>query len=429
MPIIAPRQIPTWAPAERPIENFQEGHKWTATGSNLGSSNLNDTSEFVRGTQCASITTAGNATATVQEQANIQLLGGPARDLNNRAIRLTFKVDDTSKLRWINFYVGTSAFANNFRWRIYTRQSTQNWVQSGEWVIVTLQWGDLSGAGGNYTLSANRVPSTRSGFTDMRFSVIDAGTGPCHVKLQSVEFIADTRVTYPNGLVSITFDDSWSDVFDNARPAMDTYGFRGTTYTIAEHIGKAGRYTLPQLKAAQNNSGWEVAGHSFKAAAHEKRYDGDTAEAVDADAAGLRGWLVDNGFRSDSFAYPGGRFGKTTDGVPVESIVARYFSTGRSIIAEDNREIPSAPMPHRLRSLTGISSYSTGAANPLTLTQPGGMLDRAQLAGGWLILCFHRVVTTNPTDPAQCSKNDFESIMKAIANRGIPVLPVGEVMK
>ncbi|GGQ46289.1 hypothetical protein GCM10010166_13660 [Couchioplanes caeruleus subsp. azureus] len=422
--------MPRWAPAKW-TQNFQRSHGWTVTGGNVGSSNLNDTTEFVRGTQSISLVTAGRATATggTADQANFQKFGGQALNMNGKAIRLMFKVSDVTKLRWITFYVGTAGLANFFRWRVHTHTNTQNWVQSGEWVFITLQWGDVQGAGGNLSLSPARVPSTKSGFTDLRFQVVDAGTGPCTVRLQSVELIDDTSATYPKGLVSITFDDSWSDVFDNARPAMDAYGFRGTTYTIADQIGTPGRYNLAQLKAAQNLSGWEIAGHAYQGAIHGARYDGVTAEKVDADAGNLRAWMVNNGFNSDSFAYPGGRFGKTTDGVSVEEIVARYFSTGRSIISADNRESTPPPMPHRLRSLTGISSIAPGTANPANLTGPGGLLDRAQLSGGWLILCFHSVITTAPTNDAQIHKDDFESIMRAINSRGMPVLTVGEVMQ
>lgn len=430
MPIIPPRSVPAFTPASW-TQNFQPGHGWSTTGGNVGSSNLNDTTEFVRGTQSATITTAGYATGTAAfaDQANIQRLGGPPLDLTGKAIRLLFKVSDVTRLRWISFFVGTSGLANNFRWRIHTHTATQNWVQSGEWVMATLQWGDVQAAAGAFALSPAGVPSTKAGFTDLRFQVIDAGTGPVTARLQSVELIDDTTVTYPGGLVSITFDDSWVDVFDNARPAMDTYGFRGTTYTIADQIGMPEKCTVAQLRAAQNLSGWEVAGHAYQGAVHAARYDGVTAAEVDADAGNLRAWLVSNGFHGDSFAYPGGRFGRTTDGISVEAIVSRYFATGRSIISADNREATPPPMPHRLRSLTGISSVSGGAPNPATLTGPGGFLDRAQLSGGWLILCFHRVVTTSPTADTECHRDDFAAIMRAIAVRGMTVLPVAEVMR
>ncbi len=411
-------------------QNFQKGHGWTPTGGNVQKAVLNDTTEFVRGTQSVSLTTAGKATeeGANADQAGLERLGGPPVNLKGKALRLIFKVSDVNRLRWINFYVGTKSLANAYRWRVHTHQKGQNWVQSGEWVVVTLQWGDLNAAAGAFTMNAARVPSVRAGFTDMRFSVIDAGQGPCTVRLQAVEIVPDTNSTHPNGLVSITFDDSWQDVFTNGRPLMDKYGFRGTTYTIADQIGTGGKFTTAQLRAVQDKSGWEVAGHSYQGAVHAARYSGVTAEAVDKDAGALRRWMTENSFESESFAYPGGQFDRTTDGHSVESIVQRYFSTGRSIIAEDNRENTPPPMPMRLRSLTGISSTQKGLSNPATLVGRGGLLDRAHGAGGWLILCFHRVVTTTPANSSECSRDDFEKIMKAIRSRGMEVKTVGEVM-
>ncbi|WP_370463370.1 polysaccharide deacetylase family protein [Micromonospora sp. WMMC415] len=423
-PVVAALTPASWS------QSFQKDHGWTATGGNIKKVIFDNTTEFVRGTQSVSLITAGKAgvDGTNADQANLERLGGPAVNLKGKAIRLIFKVSDVNKLRWINFYVGTSGLANAFRWRVHTHSNKQNWVQSGEWVAVTLQWGDLSGSEGAYKLDAARVPSVQAGFTDMRFSVIDTGTGPCTVWLQAVEIVPDTNSTYSNGLVSITFDDSWQDVFTNGRPVMDKYDFRGTTYTIADQINTDGRFTTNQLRAAQNLSGWEVAGHSYEGAVHAARYSGVSAEVVDKDAGALRSWMRENNFNSDSFAYPGGQFGQTTDGHSVEAIVQRYFSTGRSILAEDNRECTPPPMPMRLRSLTGISSTQKGMSNPDTLIGRGGMLDRAQYAGGWLILCFHRVVTTTPANSSECHRDDFAKIMRAIKVRGMEVRTVGEVM-
>ncbi|WP_250009020.1 polysaccharide deacetylase family protein [Actinoplanes sp. M2I2] len=411
-------------------QNFQPGHGWKSAGGNVQKVVLDDTSEFVRGTQSISLTTAGRAGAggTNADQACVERLGGPAVNLKGKAIRLIFAVSDVEKLRWINFYVGTAGLDNAFRWRVHTHAKGQNWVQSGEWVAVTLQWGDLNASSGTYKINPARMPSVQGGFTDMRFSVIDAGTGPCTVRLQAVEIVPDIKSSHPNGLVSITFDDSWQDVFTNGRPLMEKYGFAGTTYTIADQINTGGKFTTDQLRAAQNLSGWEVAGHSYQGAVHAARYSGVTAEVVDKDAGALRRWMRENNFNSDSFAYPGGQFGTTTDGQSVESIVQRYFTTGRSIIGEDTRENTPPPMPMRLRSLTGISSTQKGMSNPNTLVARGGVLDRTQYAGGWLILCFHRVVTTTPRNSSECHKNDFAKIMKAIKGRGMEVRTVGEVM-
>jgi hypothetical protein len=64
-----------------------------------------------------------------------------------------------------------------------------------------------------------------------------------------------------------------------------------------------------------------------------------------------------------------------------------------------------------------------------TLTATGGALDRCQLDGSWLVLTFHQIVTSGVVANTQCLQSDFSALMAAINSRGIPVLPVGDVIR
>ncbi|MGI5197111.1 polysaccharide deacetylase family protein [Streptomyces sp. CA-288835] len=331
----------------------------------------------------------------------------------------------------LNFYVGISSLASYFKWKAWNVTASSSIIQADEWVTVTLQWTDVNSAFGTYSLSANGVPSTTTGFTDMMFQVIDDAAGTVTAHLQSVEIIQDTTTTFPNGVVSITFDDSWQSVHDLARPVMDSYGYRGTTYTIADSVDTPARLSMANLRAVQDFSGWEVAGHAYTNAAHGTRYTNMTAEQVDNELRNLKSWLVTNEFTSDAFAYPGGQFGPTTDGVPVDQLVGRYFNSGRSINYLNTTEMFPAAMPRRMRALSSISgNISAGdPANVTKLTSNGGLLDRCQLSGSWLILTFHEIVSDSESAVTQCSLANFQSVMAGINSRGIPVLPVGDVIR
>jgi peptidoglycan/xylan/chitin deacetylase (PgdA/CDA1 family) len=389
---------------------------------------MNDTSLFVKGTQSAQVTTTGTGAV-----ANIRRLASALPDLTGKAIRLTFRVADVTHLNQINVQVGTSTIANTFNWRLHTHASAaENQVLSGEWATVVLSWADVRSVTGTYTISSTGVPSTTSGFTDFVFQVVDDNTGnPITVNLQSVEVIPDTTETFPNGVVSITFDDSYASQHTYARPKMDTLGYRGTLYTICDVIGTGGYLTVPQLQSVQNASGWEVAGHAYSVTNHNTKYNALTAAVVEDDIRRTRAWMTANGFPSDSFAYPGGWFSKTTDGQSIEALTCRYFSNGRGISSADNLESFPPPMPYRMRSITGIGSLAGGSAKglPANLVAAGGSLDRCQLDGSWTILTFHDIVTGSVTTTNQCSQTDFNTIMDAIAARGIPVLPVGDVLR
>lgn len=425
----------TWTvPASAPVRHvpfraassikttFQTGHGWTTSGTGVGSSNLNDTSTFIRGTQSATVTTAGNGI-----QAALSLTGASAADLTGKMIRLTFKVDNITHLATLAFYVGTSAFGSNFLWNYFTSTpGSLNYIQSGEWVTVCLSWADIVGSAG-YTISSAGAPSTKTGFTDMRLATYDDGAGTVTVHYQSVEIVPDTSVTFPNGLVSITFDDSFQNVYDNARPVMDTYGYAGSLCTIQDQIGQSGKLTLAELRSLQNFSGWEVAGHAATLTAHNAGYETLTAAQVTTELVTLKTWLVANGFTADTFAYPMGFFSATTDGVPVDQLVAQYFPAARTIISELN-EVWPPPMPARMKAITGISSFS-GGVPVSTLTAANGPLVRCAQQGAWLQLSLHQVVTSSVTAVTQLSQTDFSTLLAEINSLGMTVLPVGSVTR
>ncbi|MFE9656033.1 polysaccharide deacetylase family protein [Micromonospora sp. NPDC006431] len=427
-PMIAPTFPWAWRDASSIVTSMQAGHGWTASGT-VGGFDLNDSAVFVLGSQSASITTNGaGATATLRRT------GLPPIDLTGKALRLLLRMDNYTQVNALNFLVGTSGLVNSFKWRFNANTSSSQIGMAGDWVAVSLQWSEINTVAGAYTLSPTGAPSTTRGFTDLQIQVSDKGTGPVTLWLQAVEVIDSAVSAWPSGIVSITFDDS----NDSARLAlqkMDTLGFRGTQYTIADAIGTPGKLTLAELRSLQAMSGWEVAGHSYASSAHATRYPNLTAQQVDDDARNLKAWLVSNGFRGDSFAYPGGRYENTVDGVPVDQLVARYFGSARTILSEVGVSthaaidaIPAA-MPYRMRGLSSVSSLSKGPNKPTKLIGTGGMLDKVASNGGWLNLVFHQIVTGAPTTPAEITQTDFNQIMDAVAARGIPVIPVSDVVR
>jgi peptidoglycan/xylan/chitin deacetylase (PgdA/CDA1 family) len=409
-------------------QQFQTGHGWSASGSGVASSNVNDTVTFCRGTQSFQVVTTGTGAV-----ANVRRLGSALPDLTGKAIRLVLRIADVTHLNQINVQIGSSSLANYFQWRLTTHASTaENQILSGEWATTTLSWADVRSAAGTYSISSTGVPSVTSGFTDFLVQTVDDNTGnPITLNLQAVEVVPDTTETFPSGVVSITFDDSYATQFTGARPKMDALGFRGTLYTICDVIGTGGYLTTAQLQSVQNNSGWEVAGHAYAVERHNDKYNTLTAAEVEDDIRMTRMWMIANGFTSDSFAYPGGWFSRTSDNVSIESLTCRYFGNGRGISSADNLETFPPPAPYRMRSITGIGSLAGGAAKglPANLTGNGGALDRCQLDGSWTILTFHEITAGAAANTNQCSQADFDSIMDAIAARGIPVLPVGDVLR
>ncbi|WP_236043675.1 polysaccharide deacetylase family protein [Streptomyces pilosus] len=423
---------PPYAPSGRRPKNrratwsqqFQASHGWSAGGAGTQSAEVNDKAQFVRGTQAVRVTTNGSG-----KQSYVRRSGMDAMDLSGKMIRLVFRVDDVTDLAKMVFYLGSGGLKNYFSWTFHSHSKTAaNYVQSGEWVTVHLQWADVKSAAGTYTVSADGKPSTTTDFTDMSFAVYDNAAGPVTYRLQAVELIPDTSEAFPKGVVSITFDDSHKSIHDLARPIMDSFGFPGTSYNIADAIGTGNFMTVDQMRSMQNFSGWEMGGHAYANATHTASYPKLTAEQADEDFRKLREWLVSNGFTSEHFAYPHGAFQKTSDGVPVDLIASRHFTTARSIISETIESFAPAN-PYRLKSLTGITDGTGIGGVPLArLTGEGGQLDRCRESGDWLILCLHKIVEGAPKTSTEIGTAGLTTLMQELADRDIPVVTVEEAM-
>jgi len=66
----------------------------------------------------------------------------------------------------------------------------------------------------------------------------------------------------PRRPIVITFDDGYLDVFDNAFPIMERYGFSGTVYIVANRLNSDGFLQVEELQEILNH-GWEVGSHGM----------------------------------------------------------------------------------------------------------------------------------------------------------------------
>lgn len=384
-------------------ENWAPGPDGTAVA---------DTVETVRGTRSLRVTTAGAGAA------GYGCFGSLTRapvDMTNKNLRVTLKCDDISRLNRIHLLVGDAGFANHITYTLQQEERSSNFIESGEWVSITIPWASVA------PLDITGAPP-RSAITNFRVRVVDNGA-PVKVWFQAIELV-DPVATYPNGVVSLCFDDGPASTWSRARPVLDARGVAGTSYVVADWVNTSGYMTTEQLRSLQDNAGWEVAGHAATEAAHsaQRGYLALSRTALDSELASLRTWLDDEGFTSRGFAYPQGYFSRE-----VADRVGRQFAYARTIVGATQETLRPAD-PLKIRSMSGISSYS-GGTSVASLTAAGGHLDQVKAAPGWLVLTFHEIVAGAPTTALECSAGDLADLIDACADRGIPVLPVGRVLE
>lgn len=380
------------------ITCFQPGHGWTVA--NVSQSDLDDRSDFVLGSQSAWFTQPTGGKPAWIERSGLSL------DLRDRIVRLWLRVEgDLSGLRDITFYAGDAGFANYFKWPVETSPTpTSQYVQAGQgWAVMDLGFGDATSVGA----------PRREAIESLRLRVDAPVGGSTTLHINGVASYPEPDA-WPDGVVSLSFDDGWEDTYDHARPILDGFGYPATAYVIREAIGAPRRLTHQQLHRLEDFSGWEVAGHSDRLSVHDARWTNITPQVLTEDIERLQRWLRSEGFRgANHCAYPGGAFDDT-----VLHTARSYWRAARTII-QSTTEVTAPPNPLKLRAWSMVD-----AAPPRDLIE---RIDRTRAGKQWCILTFHHVVASD-TASTDYAVRDFRSVIEHLYASGIPVRTVGDVL-
>ncbi len=384
------------------LADLGRAHSYTANSNTAVGTDVNDTSQFLRGTQSAKIVTKGDGTV-----AAVRNLALSPVSLTGKRFEVTFRVSNMDNLTAVVVYFGDTSFAN---FNVYTMHNFNNSnaaFAADEWVTCTFDASSITATTG--TPNTGAVTCVQVGFQDRNGQPINGW-------VQSVAYF-DAPTAYPNGVVSLTFDDGYASQWSTIRPKLDQYGYLGTFYPIVNLVGAGGYLTLAQLKAMQA-AGHDIGGHAATNTNHDRSggFTALTAAELDVELRTNRAWLAENGFYGrDHFAYPQGLVNAT-----VEDGVRKYFADAR-VIHRSPRETQNPGNIMRLRA------YS--ANDPATLANLTAAVDAAYTNKSWLIIIVHDVVTT-PTGGSipQWSTANFNSLIDYLNTKGIPVRTVADVL-
>jgi hypothetical protein len=380
------------------VSALQTGHGWTAI--TPASSNLNDTSDYILGSQSAKITSAGTASAMSFDKTSLTV------DATAKFIRLWLKVSDLSKLNYIQLYLGDSTLANNYNGQIVNGtaawRNTQSVVRTGEWTVLDVPFTDLT--------SVTGTPS-RSAITRARITVMDNNTGPITVSLNGLALVSEQAV-YPSGVISLTFDDNSLAQYTIARAYMDLYGYSGTLYPVIDQIGQAGQMSLTQIKNLQDFNGWDIGAHASTLAQHTAGLQGLTEVQLVTEFEANRAWMRTNGLRGESFAWPNG-----DSDLLAETVCSRYFRSARTVYNRTHEVLPPS------------NAFRLRAVNPTTMTlaQMKAEVDSAKAGKYWLNFIFHDIKTTK-SQQNDVATADFQGLVDWINTQAVPVRTVSQVL-
>ena len=369
-----------------------------------------DTTDGYAGQNSVKITCGANTTSSTIAK---KILAAPI-DMTGKqlGIVLKFPAGSLAKISELRVVLMDLAGTNFFSWVPIRGTNQAPKVRDGRWDKL-----HLSFAGAVLTGT-----DPRAAIQQIRVTAIPYASEVPPVASVGVAYGFPKSVRFPNGVVSLTFDDGYAEVPEFAK-RMAAYGYRGTGNIIPEYLNDAaGNFmTAAVCRSLRSVWGWELAQH------------GDIYWGVDVtDNAKWRAYMAQTkaemialgaGAGCNVFAYPGGQQDYSVqDDVALLNAVGRTIDQGSS----NTLPIPECLPPGNWLSTWAMSSISSAAgATPIATVT--GAITKARAEGAWLILVFHRGTSGVPANSLYCNYTDFDTILASIAASGMDCLPMGEV--
>lgn len=401
------------APAKRPpapiydiVSTFQTGHGWAAGGSAGSTNYAADTTDFIYGTQSLKGITSGTG-----GNVNIGKTGMAPMDLTKKSVAVLLKVSDIEKVDGIYALIGHGNFAHFRSVKLATFKGTGNsaigWSGIYRWYHAEL----------TETNTTTGTPNMAA-VTDMRVTVYDKNNGAVTVNVQA--FATFTKQTaFPNGVITWTWDDNYLPQFELAqRQAFDPYGIGCNYFVIQDTLGTTApgsgpRFTLAQAHELEDLHNSEIGGHAYLEANHNLGMTTLTQPELLKEAASLKGWLTNQGFKGrDFFAWPKGM----TSPVAAETL-SRFFSILRHTGGTYSNIVPDSPLRYQavnLSSAVPVATYKT-------------YIDYAKAHGVHLIIMGHQVMASGATGDTNVNIADLKEIVAYAQSVGVPSRTFGQV--
>lgn len=315
---------------------------------------------------------------------------GPT-SFSNKGIRIRFKAENWSLLTEFSIRMFTDVgLTEGFILNLRNYFATPN---NGEWYDVV------------FPRSAFEQVNVAGDWSTIRTCYVRGNSASnTKVWVDTIELVPDVL---SGGVVTVSFDDSFTDNITEGASYMSTKDIRGSAFIMPDQLGTTNYMTEAQIDQL-HDLGWGIGGHHIT---NMRSVSTATAEGYIKDT---KDWLAARGYRgSDHFAWPEGSYNEA-----LMDICRKYFSTARTI---DGFNQP-------LGMAIDMKVNSRTISNVTTLAAIKAMIDEATANNEWLILNFHKIVTT-PTVDVEYSRANFRSVIDYLVTQGTKTLPYHEVVE
>jgi peptidoglycan/xylan/chitin deacetylase (PgdA/CDA1 family) len=226
----------------------------------------------------------------------------------------------------------------------------------------------------------------------------------------------------PNGfttpMVSITFDDGILNQYANARPVLDSYGFKATYYVTTGKLSNCANgpsndicYMTPANIKSLYDNGNEIGAHTV----NHTDLTSLSATALTQELTGAQTTLQQIiGAPVTNFASP---FGSVNLNVLTQS--KKYYATHRGVQLGYNDKTNYNNQDLMVQDINSNT----------TVAQLKGYIDYAKATNTWLVLMYHDVNVDGTVDPGyNTTPSDFAAHMAYLNSSGVPVKTMAQAL-
>lgn len=223
-----------------------------------------------------------------------------------------------------------------------------------------------------------------------------------------------------NGLVTVVFDDSLLSTYTKAYPLMKSYGFCGTAASVWNYlfVNDGKHMTLGQLKDLVANC-WSNMSHTMNHKNLKALADSGEIAALNYEIAQSHQNFITAGIPTRHLATPYGAYNRTVQSrAQAQSFTWNGVRYKYDSVRNTDRDFnPRGVYPYNVN----VQSIDKSIDSSRMYDQIVSWLNTARTKKSWLILMVHEI--DNPyNDPYNVTSRDFELMLGAIKNSGIPVV-------
>ncbi|MDB5167569.1 MAG: hypothetical protein JWN26_714 [Candidatus Saccharibacteria bacterium] len=219
-----------------------------------------------------------------------------------------------------------------------------------------------------------------------------------------------TPIGFNEPMISLTFDDGWSSIYNYGLPLLQKYGFVSTQYLISGYLNQPSYMTTAQAQAFQA-AGSEIGSHTVS---HPDLTTLTSAQLTSelADSQTTLRQLFGSSVAAD-FASPYGSYNDT-----VIAAIQQYYQSHRSVNEGYNTK-------------DNFDPYDILVQNITTSTTPADVADwvaNASAENAWLVIVYHNVNPTGVFDDYTVSTANLDAELQIVKNSGIPVKTTNQAL-